>query len=342
MKRLVLFSLVSLAMAFGFTACKEESPSESPPTPVTAKAVYVLNSAATSISVIDLENDQVFNNVATVGTWPNQILYYDGKVYVVNSGSNNIMIFDPDNNWADETPIDLGAGNNPMNMVFYDNTTAFVACSMSNKVLKVDMSSKTVTAEIDAGVGTTGICLADGKVYATNTAFDGATYTYGQGTVTVIDPDDATVITTIDVATNPQSCAVAPDGKVHVVSTGNYVDAFGVITVIDPSTNTVTDTLAIGGSPGGIAISTPDNLAYLSVWGMGCLVYNTSTLAIVHGPDDMFHGSGGSGVLVSPQGYVFLSMWDDDQVLELDKDETVINTYNVGDSPMSLTMKTTQ
>jgi streptogramin lyase len=337
MKNLI-FLLILIPVLFAFMSSCEESVTEPEPPPPTAKAVYVLNSTATSISVIDLVEDEVFNNVATVGTWPNQLVYRKGKVYCVNSGSNNIMIFDADT-WQSETPVDLGVGNNPMNMAFYDDNIAYVACLVSEKVLQVDMSSKTVTKTIDAGVGATGIAIANGKVYVTNTAFDGVNWTYGRGTVTVVDGASGDVVTTINVATNPQAAAVAPDGMLHVSCTGNYDDVMGKVSIINPATDAVTETVEIGGSPGSMSISFPDNLGYLAVWGAGLLVYNTETHDIVNGSDDYFLGKGGSGVLADTEGNVFVSVWDDDQVIKLDKDENILATYNVGDSPSALASK---
>ncbi len=337
MKKLV-FLLILIPVLFAFMSSCEESVTEPEPPPPTAKAVYVLNSAAFSISVIDLVEDEVFNNVATVGTWPNQLVYRKGKVYCVNSGSNNIMIFDADT-WQSETPVDLGVGNNPMNMAFYDDNIVYVACLVSEKVLQVAMSSKTVTKTIDAGVGATGIAIANGKVYVTNTAFDGVNWTFGQGTVTVVDGASGDVVTTINVVTNPQAAAVAPDGMVHVSCTGNYVDVMGKVSIINPATDAVTETFEIGGSPGSMSISFPDNLGYLAVWGAGLLVYNTETHDIVNGPDNYFLGKGGSGVLADTEGNVFVSVWDDDQVIKLDKDENILATYNVGDNPSALASK---
>ena len=340
MKKLALVVMLLSLAVFSFVGCGEDEPDNGVTPPETATAVYVLNSAATSISVIDLETGDVTNDVVIVGMWPNQLVYRDGTVYCVNSGSNNIMIFDADT-WETETPVDLGAGNNPMNMVFYDDNTVFVSCSVSGKVLKVNLSTKTVTTEIDAGIGTTGIGIKDGVVYASNTAYDGETWTYGQGTVTVIDAAAATVTTTIDVGTNPQSLAEAPDGTIHVVCSGDWgATVSGEIHIIDPATNTVTDTIVTGGSPGIIGISEGDNLAYLGVWGMGCLVYNTATHAMVFDETDYFLGKGGTGVLVGPEGNVFVSVWDDDQVIQLDSEGTVLETFNVGDSPAALAMKT--
>ncbi len=336
MKRYFAY-LVILAMALSsFVGCEKE-PTKSE-TPETATAVFVLNSAAQSISVIDLEKDTVYNNVATVGTWPNQLVYKDGFLYVVNSGSNNIMIFNTDD-WTSQTPIALGAGNNPTNLAFYDDNILYVACSMSNKVLKVNLATKAVVGTITTGVGTTGIIKHEGKMYVCNTAFDGSNWTYGQGTVQVINPATDQVVKTINVPKNPFDLKVAPDGKIHVVCVGNYADIPGKIAIIDPITDTMVDSIAIGGAPGNIAISEDDNIAYLSVWGMGLMSYNIATKQVLHGPTNTLLGKGGSGVLVDNEGNVFVSVWDDDQVVKLDKAGNIVKTYNVGDSPSALAIK---
>jgi len=337
MKKLILLTLFIPALLMFLGGC-EDSATEPEVPPPTAKAIYVLNSASESISVIDLATGQVTNDVVTVGSWPNQLVYHKGKVYCVNSGSNNIMVFNADT-WTAEAPIDLGAGNNPMNMAFFDDNVAYVAWSISNKVLQVNVSSKAVTKTIDAGVGATGIAIAMGKVYVTNTAFDGVNWTYGQGTATVVDGASGNVVTTVNVGTNPQSAAVAADGKVHVSCTGDYFSSFGQVHIIDPATDTAGDIVDVGGSPGNISISTMDNMGYLAVWGAGLLVYNTETKAVVYGGDAPLLGKGGSGLIADTEGNVFVSVWADDQVVKLDKDGTEVATYDVGDSPLSLASK---
>ena len=330
---LVSITLLSLVLF----SCDEDEPTKPTPEP-TAKAIFVLNSAATSISVINLEDNTVTNNVVTVGTWPNQILYHNGKLYCVNSGSNNIMVWNT-TDYEAETPIPLGTGQNPMNMAIYNDNTAYVACSVSEKVLKIDLTSKTVVDTIDAGVGATGIIVYNNKVYVANTAFDGINYTYGQGTVTVIDAATGNVSKTINVATNPQDIALAPDGRLHVVCTGDYFSVFGKVCIINPATDAVVDTVNVGGSPGSIRIASGDKRGYLGVWGAGLLVYDTETKAIIHDTANYFLGKGGSGLLVDTEGNVFVSVWDDDQVVKVDKNNNVLQTYTVGDSPLSLTAK---
>lgn len=336
MKKQIFVTNFTIMLSLFTISCQDSEQKQIPPP--TSKAVYVLNAIATSISVINLEEEKVYNDVATVGTWPNQLVYHKGKVYCVNSGSNNIMIFDADS-WEAETPLNLSTGNNPMNMVFFNDDIVYVACSVSNKVLQVNMDSKTVIRRINAGLGATGIALANGKIYISNTAFDGNSSTYGQGTVTVLDGASGDSLNTINVSTNPQYIGLAPDGNVHTICTGNYADVSGKVSVIDPATDTVIKTFMTGGTPGSADFSHRENRGYLSVWGSGLLVYDILTGEILQGINDPFLGRGGSGVLVDPEDFIFVSVWEDDQVIKLDLEGNILSTYDVGDSPQALAIK---
>lgn len=330
----LLFSLVSLI----FAGCGDDEVT-APDTTASTAEIYVINVLGNTISTINLETSTVTNDVAVTGTFPNSLVYRNGNLYLINSGSNDIRIFDV-MTWQEEAPIDVGAGNNPMNMVFFDDNTAYVSALLTNSVLKINMVTKAVDAVIEAGIGTTGLALASGKIYATNTAFDGATFTYGPGTVTVIDGASGSVISTISVAMNPQSAAVAPDGMVHVLCTGNFFSVFGRVYVIDPATDTVVDSILVQGSPGVIGISGLDNLGYLADWGKGALVYNTETYLVVNDTANYFLGAGGSGILVGIEGNVFISDWDGNRVVMLDKNGTILNDFSVGDSPGALALRT--
>jgi len=336
MKKLLILAVCGALCALLCVSCEEEPTKQE--TPEVATAIFVLNSGGQSISVIDLDSNKVFQNVATVGTSPNQLVYKDGKLYCVNSGSNNIMVFDTEHNYAAETPIALGASNNPTNLVFVGDNTLYVACLMSNKVLKVNLATKTVTGEITTGVGTTGIIYHNNKVYAANTAFNGTTYTYGQGTVQVINPGTDAVVKTIDVPTNPFDLKPAADGKIHVVCVGNWIIP-GKIAIIDPTTDTYVDSIAIIGSPTIIDIDKINNIGYLSVYSFGLVSYNTATKAILHEPAAPLFSKNVSGVLVDFDSNVYVSVWDDDQVVKLDKDGNTLATYNVGDKPSAMALK---
>ncbi len=339
MKRsIIIFGLIYFTLLF-LSACKDSQSTQSI-VPQTSRAVYVCNSGASSISVIDLISGSVTNDVVTVGTWPNQLVYHDNFLYCVNSGSNNIMIFNTEN-WETTKPIELGLGQNPMNMVIYDDQLLYVACLQSNSVLQVNRTSKTVNKTIKAGVATTGITRAEGKIYATNTnaVFNGTMVVYGPGSVTVIDGDSGDSLTTIPVAMNPQSIGKAPDGTLHVICTGNYIDSFGKVLIIDPVNDLVLDSVNTGGTPGGLDVSSPDGIGYLSSWGLGLLSYSTENYSIINGTDDYLLGKGGSGLVSDEDGNVFVSVWEENQVIKIDKQGKTLSTFNVGVNPQALTIR---
>jgi YVTN family beta-propeller protein len=340
MKRfpLWIFGAVCVAMLCApFIGCEKDDNPVAPPA-ATSKAIYVLNSLGGSISTIDLTTDVVSNNLATVGMWPNHILYYDGSVYVVNSGSNNVQVFDA-STYALKGTIALGAGSNPMTIAILSATKAYVACSQSNTVKVVNPSTFTLTKSISVGVGATGIAIASGKVYVANTAFNGVDYTYGQGTVSIISTATDSVVKTVNVQTNPQGCAVTPDGKVHVVCTGDYATSFGKVVVIDPASDVVSQTITVGGSPGNIAIS-PAGIGYLGTFGSGLITYTAVTGAI---RDSATHpllpGKDGSGVAFDLSGNVYVAAFGLDKVIKVNAADSVVREYTVGDGPLSVTTK---
>jgi YVTN family beta-propeller protein len=332
--KLFVFTLIVVIAAF-FTACDDSS--TGPSVPDSSDALFVLNSLANSISVIDIETDQVFNDVAVVGIWPSQITYHDNKVYVVNSGSNNVEIFDSEG-LAKLGTISLGAGNNPMSMVFLNNQKAYVACSESNTVKVLNLSNNSVTATINVGVGATGIAISNGKVYVANTAFDGSNYTYGQGTVSIIDTSNDTVIQTLNVPTNPQDVAVAPNGSVHVVCTGDYMSVSGNVVVINPATDTIVQTIAIGGSPGKIHVS-ENNIGYVGTFSDGVYTYNATTYAVINSPANPVINRGGSGIVSDLEGNIYIADFIEDQVVKLDSEHNLVTVFDVGDGPGSICVK---
>jgi YVTN family beta-propeller protein len=331
-----LFALMLCVALLGLAiGCEKSENSTTPAPPPTSKAVYVLNGTGSSLSVIDLNTDVVTNNVVTCGTWPNQVVYFDSKLFVVNSGSNNVQVRDADT-YALLGTIDLGANNNPMNIAVVSATKAYVTCLMSNGVKVVNPTTFQVLKTIPTGIGATGICVASNKVYVTNTA---STYpTYGQGTVSVISTTLDTVIATINVSTNPQAAAVCPNGRVHVVCTGDYAATTGKVEVIDPATDAVVKTIDVGGSPGNIAISSSKK-GYLGMFGTGVITYVTDTYVIVDSSTHPLLGKGGSGIAVDLSGNIYVGDFSNNQVIKMDNTHAVKKTYDVGQGPQSLAIK---
>jgi len=331
--------VLSVVLALGIiVGCEEDEPTGPSTTPETASALYVMHYTSATIAMIDLETGTVYPDRVTQGTWAAQISYYNGKVYVVNTGDNNIDIIDPDT-WEKETPVDLGQGQYPQKLVFTDDNTAWVACSLSGKVLKVDMANKTVLAEITAGVGCTGVAANDEYVYGINSGYSYPDY--NAGSVTVISIATGEVVTTIDVGVNAQAGEFDADGMLHVVCTGAY-DGTGSASIIDPSTNTVVETVSTGGSPGSITISETNGAVYMGCWGAGVVAYDVDTYDVLNDADDMILGYGGSAIIAGPQGELFVADDGSQQVHELDAEGNIVVSYDVSGGPNGLALKTVQ
>jgi len=191
------------------------------------KTAWVVNGASSSdnLSLINLETNEVFNDVVSVGKTPNQIVIRGNKGYVVNSdrASNNIQIVNLD---ADSTEgyIEMTQPySNPWHVAFLNDTIAYVTNFNVNTVSVVNVIAREVTDTIEVGIGPEGVAVVGDKVYVTNTEWDTLTGTYGQGTVSIIESTTDLVVKVINVGINPQDLALDADGELDVVCTGGLL-----------------------------------------------------------------------------------------------------------------------
>ncbi len=306
------------------------------------KTAFVVNNLAETLSRINLETHEVFNDVTNLGLVPNQIVIYGDIGYVVNSESNNIQIIDLESDSILRT-IALGDSNNPWNIAFLNDSIAYVTNFESNTVFCINVSVGEVTDTIYVGLSPAGICIIDNKIYVTNTAFNSITYEYGQGTVYVIDATSNSVIDSIFVATNPQSLALDSDGELNIVCTGDYFSEWGKICIIDTITPFVVDTtIDIGGSPGSIAIA-PNGKSYLGAGGWvdsGYIyIFDTYTNEILRGFDNpILVGKGVVGVTCDSANNIYSCNFSDNSISVIDSNDMVIYTYNVSNGPQSIVL----
>jgi len=305
--------------------------------------LFVVNGLGESVSMIDVSENRVWNNVFTTDNVPNQMKIQGDSLYVLNSVSSTLQIFDLISK-QEVKKIDLGTRKNPWDFTFCRSTgKIFVSNLMANSVSVVDVASGSVVDSIAVGISPEGILAVNGRVYVTNTAYNASTYSYGQGTVYVIDAVSHTVIDSILTPTNPQNMAVGPAGRLHVVCTGNLWNVPGVVAVVDPSTHSIVDTIAVGGIPSSITF-TPDGLAYLGAGGWTdyghVLKYDAvNDIVIRSEAHPILAGKGVVGVLADRAGHVFVAAFSDDQVDVIQTaGDSVVQTINVGDGPQNLAL----
>jgi hypothetical protein len=177
----------------------------------------------------------VTNTFSTIGLHANQVIYHDEKLYVVNSGAHELQIINA-NTGITDSRVNLDNSSNPMNVIEH-NGFLYVTGLYSNRLYKINISDTSAITALDIGIGPDGIAIIEDRMYITLTGFTGLDYVQGQ--VCVVDLNTFTIITKIDVPTNPQDIVVDSRGFLHVVCTGDYFNERGVAVIIDPTTHEI-------------------------------------------------------------------------------------------------------
>lgn len=302
------------------------------------RTLYVLNGTSRTLSRMNLETGEILNDFVQVGQWPNQIITFNEMLYILNSGTNDIMVIDPQHDDRVVKTIALAQGSNPYKMAFVGVNKIYVSNLVANTVSVVNVETGAVLKEIPVGVGPEGILVVEGQAYVCNT---GGYPSYDPATVSVINIAADSVVQTLNVPANPQDLALSPDGKIHVICTGNYSTIMGQVAVIDryagPNwTPAVVDTVEIGGAPGDILI-TPDGKAYLPDYGVdpnGFLYsYNAFSDSVLHGSENPIEvGFGAMNLFYDgKENVLYVSNFATDNVQKFDVTaDTVLATYGFG------------
>ena len=239
-------------------------------TQVVNKKLLIINGTAESLSGVDLSSGQITHTESNVfGITPNDIKVHNGKGYIINSGSADISVINLETYLVEKT-ISLPEGSNPWTMEFTGVNEAYVSSFVYNNIYVVNISEGSLIDSISVGDHPEGMLRVGTTVYVANTAYNPVTYGYGQGTVSVIDITTREVTATVNVPMNPQELALGPNGKIYILSTGNYFSDFGKIAVLETlypepgylPTPTITDSITIGGSPGDIEITSAGKEIY--------------------------------------------------------------------------------
>ncbi|MCK4255796.1 T9SS type A sorting domain-containing protein [candidate division WOR-3 bacterium] len=303
------------------------------------KTAFVVNGLGETLSLIDLEDGTVENNVVTLGLAPNWVCVNDGMVYVVNSISDDIYFIDIQTNLVADSIL-LPEGSNPYAMEFLNDSIAYVSAFCANSVFCMNVKRKEILETIPVGLSPEGLCITQDEVFVAITAYDPNTYTWGEGMVYVIDAPSNSVIDSVSVGVNPQHLEVDPDGELYVVCTGNYGAVTGVVYRTDGVTHQVLDSLMTGGTPLSISISS-NGIAWIGAggWTDNGYVYmiDTETESIIHGSSNpILVGRGVLGVTCDGNGNCYTCNFGTDDVSVIDETGSIIRTFGVGDGPQAI------
>jgi hypothetical protein len=293
------------------------------------KKIYVVNTLGENLSVINLHDDKVNSNAKSLGIFTNQIVVQGEKGFVINSGLNEIEIFNL-HNLETIKRIDLGTGTNPYAMDFVNDSIAVVSLLLTNKIVFVNVLNSQITKDVVVGNGPQGVKVINNKVYVANSGFNVSGY--DPGIVSVIALSDYSV-STIPVGVNAQSIASDSGGDAVVVCTGDYANIGSELVVINSIADTVRYTVPLDIPVTQIGVNS-DDIAYIASFGSGVMVYDLKQQVFLR---DGFHSlPGGPGIVFDEKDNAYICDFATDSVRVFTSSHKKINAYLVGDGPISL------
>ncbi len=288
--------------------------------------VYLLLQAIKKVYIYDPETDSLFKDVMETGDTPNYIFFTEEKGYVVNSGyegSPSIQVFNPENNEVIST-YELAQNTNPWALTVKDEEIYITSFNL-DMVYVFDKTGKIIDS-IKVGRAPAGITLYKDKIYVacTGTSFDSlGNIIYLDSYIYVIE--DKKVKDSIKVGTNSQVVSYDEEGRIIVLSTGNYADISGKIYII--SEKTVTDSIDIGGFP--LYFVMKNEKAYVVGYNDPLKIVDLKTKEVKEIISEI---KGFSSCDVDEEGRVFVTKadWTNENFLYIIQNDTIINTVSLG------------
>ncbi|MEZ5066571.1 MAG: hypothetical protein R3B81_17715 [bacterium] len=332
-----LVLVLGLTLLAGCASSPTEPDPPIDPDPEGTPRVLVVNSQSETISRLELDTGELTVQAATAGTWVNRITRHGSRLLLTNSGANEIALL---NAWdlAPAGAVDLGPGANPWTAVGTSVSQAIVSDWLAGDVRRIDLATRSAGPPLATTPGPEGLAVTGSIAWIACTNYVGGNTGYAEGRVDVVDLDAWSVVASVPVNTNPQEIAVAADGRLHVLCTGDYGLEEGSVCVVDPVTRAVAQEIPLGGTPGRLLLAS-DGTAWATGFAGGVRRYDTSTLALLPAPSDPTLGEPGFTGLDEDEvtGTIWIANFDADLLLSVDPVAgTVTDAWIVGDGPVDV------
>lgn len=293
-RRLVRTALLAAALVAGGCAETPEplGPDDSGapagnPGPAPAR-VLVVNTLSETLSALDLGTGAMTVRAADLGAAPNRVTaLWDGSGVIVTASGDNRAEVRGAHDLAPRLLVDLGPGSNPWTVASFSAVSALATSWLSGDILRVDLVTGSTGPRLGTTPGPEGVAVVGGRAFVACTNYQGATGTWGEGRVDVVDLSAWRVIASVAVGANPQEAAVDAAGRIHVLCTGTYgvTPEQGSVHVIDPATLQVVGVVPLGGSPGRLCAGSGDVMWVVGYVG-GLRRYDAATLQLLPDPTD--------------------------------------------------------
>ena len=247
--RSILFStLCSLMLGMGFTACSDDDLEEPElPTEPETYPAYILNEGvwgsknANITSFIpnykaeNLSDVYLKTNGQQMGDLANAMMEEDDNIYVVMNGSRYVSRLDL--TIKEQARYTFPEAEGAPRCIDVEDDYAYVT-QYGGQVSKLNIKDMTLAGTFKGGDNLEGIVEKDGKLYVANSyTVDGSGNYLYQKEVFIIDAKTMALEKTVSVVDNPTKMHEI-DGKIYLLSAGNYYDVEAALQVIDPTTGT--------------------------------------------------------------------------------------------------------
>ena len=241
-------ALCSLMLGMGFASCSDDDEPEMEPIidPVDYPA-YILNEGAwgannanitsfmPNYKVENLSDVYLKTNGKKMGDVANAMMEEDDNIYVVLNGSKYVARLDL--TIKEQARYTFPEAEGAPRCIDVEDDYAYVT-QYGGQVTKLNIKDMTLAGTFKGGNNLEGIVEKDGKLYVSNSyTVDGSNNWIYNKEVFVIDAKTMALEKTIEVVDNPTKLYEI-DGKIYLISQGNYADVAGALQVIDPKAGT--------------------------------------------------------------------------------------------------------
>lgn len=246
--------------------------------------VYVINSAANTLSVLG-PNATSITSTVHVGASPTAVTVGpDGRVWVANGADGTVVVL---NHAGTAINATIKVGSAPMGLAVGADGSVYVTNAADGSVSVIDAATNALSRTIAIGGTPIGIAAGpDGRIYIAD---------FASASVKIIDPTHSDAITTIDNAgANPYGIAVDATGTIYVTQ-----PVAGSVRILTPTADGYTSrTVAVGGNPRAITLG-PNGSIYVTdtdaetVTVIDPYAFTTAGLSTATGPNSIAVGLDG-------------------------------------------------
>ncbi len=230
-------------LAIGMVACEDEKENTGAGVQTTGALVlnegsYGVNNA--SISSLDTASGDIDNgwfqdaNGRGLGNNAQDMVLYQGKVYVTVTESNTLEAIDPATGRATQKSM----GTLKPRSIAAQDGKLYISCYTPACVVRVDAATLAIEDTCLLGdFHPEGIAIAQGKAFVASAYNDSYEY---DNRLYVVDLASFAVSSTVEVGVNPNKVERINDNKLVVTWTGNYGDVAAGCAIVDAGSLTAT------------------------------------------------------------------------------------------------------